>query len=453
MKKISIRTRITLWYTLMLMIFLAIGVTGSYNAMYDILLEQHRVGMQKGANNLARLITRADNSAQLAVLERKMLPKDIYFVFFNSQNQVKAGQYETWMTEIPKQLEQIRTVEHDGQYWFIYDNPINENANGISWFRTTIETTPTFQALKSMREKGIISIIPCLLLAALGGFFITRWGLKPIKKIAKTAKEIGDGDLSKRIELIAAKDEIGELLTEFNHMADNVQSVIEREKQFSSDASHEIRTPISVIITNAEYAIESKDLQVCTQTLALIINKSRHMQQMLSQLMILARGNEQAQAMELENLDISNIISDIAEERTPRAKEKNITIHVESEKEVIVNADLMLLSRMITNLIDNAVQYGTEDGYINIDIYKDKPAQNAVILIVDNGIGIAQSDLPFIFNRFYRSDKSRSQSGSGLGLSFVDFIVKLHKGSIAVDSHLGKGTCFKIELPLAKNPI
>jgi len=213
-------------------------------------------------------------------------------------------------------------------------------------------------------------------------------------------------------------------------MADNVQNVIEREKQFSSDASHEIRTPISVIITNAEYAIESKDLQICTQTLTLIINKSRHMQQMLSQLMILARGNEQAQAMELENLDISNIITDIAEERAPKAKEKNITIQVESEKEVIVNVDLMLLSRMITNLIDNAVQYGNEDGYINIDIYKDKQAQNAVILIVDNGIGIAQSDLPFIFNRFYRADKSRSQSGSGLGLSFVDFIVKLPQGII-----------------------
>lgn len=449
MKKISIRTRITLWYTALLMIFLAIGVAGSYNAMYDILLEQHRNGMQKGAHNLARMIAKADDPEQFATFEKRAPPKDVYFVFFNDQNQVKAGQYENWMLDLPKELTEIRTIEHEGLYWFVYDYPVYKNSNEIGWIRTTIDTTATFQALQAMREQGIIFIIPCLLLAALGGFLITRWGLKPIKNIAKAAKEIGAGDLSKRIELDAAKDEIGELLTEFNHMADNLQNVIEREKQFSSDASHEIRTPIAVIITNAEYAIESQNLTTCSQTLALIINKSRQMQQMLSQLMTLARGHEQAQVMELEQLDISNVITDITEERLPKAEEKNITIHVESENEIIVNADLMLLSRMITNLIDNAVQYGRKGGYINIDIYKDKEAKNAVILVVDDGIGIAQNDLPFIFDRFYRVDKSRTQSGSGLGLSFVDFIVKLHKGRITVDSHLGKGTCFKIELPLA----
>lgn len=449
MKKISIRTRITLWYTLILMIFLALGVAGSYNTMNDILLEQHRAGMQKGARNLAHMIARAENSDQLPILEKKGLPKDVYFIFYNKEDRVEAGQYDNWMAALPQQLEQIRKIEHDGKYWFVYDNPVHRNTTKIIWFRTVIEITSTFQALQTMREQLIIAIIPCLLLAALGGFLITYWALKPIKNIARTAKEIGDGDLSKRIELDTAKDEIGELLTEFNHMADNLQNVIEREKQFSSDASHEIRTPISVIITNAEYAIESKDLQVCTQTLELIIAKSQHMQQMLSQLMILARGHEQAQAMELEQLDISNVINDIAEERALKAKEKNIVINVASEKDIIVNVDLMLLSRMITNLIDNAVQYGRKDGFINIDIYKDNQRHKAVILIVDNGIGIAETDLPYIFDRFYRADKSRSQSGSGLGLSFVDFIIKLHKGTIAVDSHLGQGTCFRIELPLA----
>ncbi|RKS85749.1 signal transduction histidine kinase [Orbus hercynius] len=447
MKKVSIRTRITLWYTIVLMIFLALGVAGSYNAMYDILLEQHRTGMQRGAHNLARMIAKSENPNQLSTYEKKVPPRDVYFAFFNNQDEVKTGQYENWMLKLPKDLEQIRTIEHNDLYWFIYDYPVNKDGKQIGWVRTTIDTTSTFQALTAMREQGILSIIPCLLLAALGGFLITRWALKPIKNIAKAAKEIGAGDLSKRIKLDAAKDEIGELLTEFNHMADNLQNVIEREKQFSADASHEMRTPIAVIITNAEYAIESQNLATCTQTLALIINKSRHMQQMLSQLMILARGNEQAQAMEIETLDISSVITDIAEERSPKAEEKQITIHVESESDIIVNGDLMLLSRMITNLIDNGVQYGKEGGYINIDLYKE--GKHAVILVVDNGIGIAASDLPFIFDRFYRADKSRSQSGSGLGLSFVDFIIKLHKGHITVDSHLGKGTCFRIELPLA----
>lgn len=170
---------------------------------------------------------------------------------------------------------------------------------------------------------------------------------------------------------------------------------------------------------------------------------------MLSQLLTLARGHEQAQAMELEQLDISNIITDIVEERSMRAQEKQITIKADAEHNVIANIDLMLFTRMITNLLDNAVQYGRVGGHVNLSVYRDLTHHQAVILVVDDGIGIASDQLPFIFNRFYRVDKSRSQAGSGLGLSFVDFIIKLHKGNISVDSHVGKGTCFKITLPLS----
>lgn len=353
------------------------------------------------------------------------------------------------MVDLPQEIDQIRMVEHDGQNWACFDSAVYQNGQKIGVTRSLIDITSTFQLLQEMQQRGIIAIIPSLLLSALGGFFITRWALKPIKNIAKIAKEIGDGNLNKRIELVTAKDELGELLNEFNHMADNVQNVIEREQQFSSDASHEIRTPLAVIITNAEYAIQSHDLETCTQTLELIVNKSQQMQQMLSQLLTLARGHEQAQAMELEQLDISNIITDIVEERSMRAQEKQITIKADAEHNVIANIDLMLFTRMITNLLDNAVQYGRVGGHVNLSVYRDLTHHQAVILVVDDGIGIASDQLPFIFNRFYRVDKSRSQAGSGLGLSFVDFIIKLHKGNISVDSHVGKGTCFKITLPLS----
>lgn len=451
MKKISIRTRITFWYIAMLMIFLYLGVVGSYNAMHNILTEQHRDGMRKGSQMLAEIITKANGGGGLTAVENsdKLLPNDFYYIFFNNNNQIQNGRYEPWMANLPQKPAELSIVQHEGQYWASYDNLVYKNGEALGWTRSTLEMTSTFELLAEMRRRGIIGIIPSLLLSALGGFLITRWALKPIKKIAKTAKEIGAGNFNKRIRLETARDEVGELLIEFNHMADSLQQVIEREKQFSSDASHEIRTPIAVIITNAEYAIQSRDLDTCLQTLELIISKSRHMQQMLSQLLTLARGYEQVEAMELESLDIGNIVADIAEERFMRAQEKQITINTEAEKEVIVKADLMLFSRMITNLIDNAVQYGRCGGHVDISVYRDTDKNTAVILVVDDGIGIAKEQLSLIFNRFYRVDKSRSQAGSGLGLSFVDFIVKLHKGEITVDSHLGKGSCFKIELPLA----
>lgn len=451
MKKISVRTRITLWYIIMLMFFLYLGVVGSYNATRDIIMERHNEGMRQGALLLADGVTETPDGLKLIVFEnnRDIFPKDVYYMLFDMKRQVQDGHYLDWMADLPFKPGEVSTIERDGRYLAYFDSLVYKNGSLLGSTRSVVEMTATFELLKEMRRRGTFAIIPSLLLCALGGLIITRWALKPIKKIAKTAKEIGAGNLNKRLRFDTAKDEVGELLVEFNHMADSLQQVIEREKQFSSDASHEIRTPISVIITNAEYAIQSHDLATCEQTLELIINKSHQMQQMLTQLLILARGHEQAQAMELEDLDIASIIEDIAEERLPKAQEKQIAIYTEAEENVVVRADLMLFSRMITNLLDNALQYGRTGGHVNISVYRDTASNSAVILVVDNGIGIAKEELPLIFNRFYRADKSRSRGGAGLGLSFVDFIVKLHKGTISVDSNLDEGTCFKIELPLA----
>lgn len=452
MKKMSIRTRITLWYTVVLMIFLYFGVVGSYNATRHLLLQQNEEGMRKGAQMLAEKLIASDahNYANFFTENEKAIPKDLNFIFFNNENNIVYGQYESWMTKLPQQIDQIRMVEHNDQNWASFDSEIYKNGQKIGVTRALINVTPTFLLLEEMQQRGIIAIIPSLLLSALGGFFITRWALKPIKNIAKIAKEIGNGNLNKRIQQNTAKDELGELLNEFNHMADNLQNVIEREQQFSSDASHEIRTPLAVIITNVEYAIQSQNLETCIQTLELVMNKSQQMQLMLSQLLTLARGHDQSQAMELEPLDIGSIITDIVEERSIRAQEKQITVEVEAEQNVIVSIDLMLFTRMITNLLDNAVQYGHIGGHVTISAHRNLIKNQAVILVIDDGIGIASDQLPYIFNRFYRIDKSRSQIGSGLGLSFVDFIVKLLNGNISIDSHPGKGSCFKITLPLIK---
>lgn len=452
MKRLSIRTRIMIWYIVMLMVFLYLGVAASYNATRNILMEQNREGMQRGSAMLAERIAEAseNDAGSLSLGDAgEKIPGDLSYILYNPKNDAVAGRYQDWMAALPQRLGQLHIVEHHGRYWACYDNLIYKNNELMGWLRSVREMTTTFELLKEMRYRGTLAIIPSLMLSALGGLFITRWALNPIKKIAKTAREIGAGDLSKRIELDTAKDEVGELLVEFNHMADNLEKVVEREKQFSSDASHEIRTPISVIITNAEYAIQSRDLNTCLQALGLVINKSRQMQHMLSQLLTLARGHEQTETMELETLDLGSIIEDIAEERLARAQEKEIRIKNEAEKGVMVKADLMLLSRMITNLLDNAIQYGRTGGYVHISTYRDLERNTAVILVIDNGIGIAEEELPLIFDRFYRVDKSRSRAGSGLGLSLVDFIVKLHRGEISVDSHPGEGTCFKIELPPA----
>lgn len=447
MKKISIRAQLTFWYITLLMVFLYIGVVASYNAMFDIFTNQHKEGMQRGGQFLAEKIEKADNlEAFLKGEEEHKVPDELYFMYFDEQNHLLSGKNEEWMITLPQKINEFRVITHDDKYWAMYDKSLEKAGKQIGWIRTLINVTPSFDILLEMKRRGFISIIPSLLLCALGGFLITRWALKPIKKVAETAKEIGEGNLNKRIALPQTKDEIGQLLTEFNHMADQLQHVIDREKQFSADASHELRTPISVIIANAEYALDQKDPKIYEDSLKLIVEKGKHLTSMLSQLMMLAKESDQVAAMELETLNLSDIVKDIAEERRPKAEEKKITIHTKCEDSVMVQADLMLISRLITNLVDNAITYGKEDGEIHIETYFDTTQHKAILTVKDNGIGISADDLPLIFNRFYRADKSRTKSGSGLGLSFVDFIVKLHKGTISVDSEIGKGTEFVIHL-------
>jgi signal transduction histidine kinase len=285
-----------------------------------------------------------------------------------------------------------------------------------------------------------------MVLMVLGGLFIPGRALKPLKAIAGVAREIGAGDMTKRLSLLGKKDEVGELEEAFNEMADNLAETFAREKQFTSDVSHELRTPLAVITANAENAGQAEDIEVYKQANALILQKSRQLQRMISQLLIFARERDQAEAMRIEEVDLRRILADIADEASEWALEKSIAVEKELPEGLLIQADQMLLTRLFLNLLDNAVKYGREGGWVKIKAEKGK--RRVVISVSDNGEGIAEADLPHIFKRFYRADKSRSSEGIGLGLSFVEMIVRFHHGNVTARSVPGVETRFVVELPV-----
>jgi signal transduction histidine kinase len=229
-------------------------------------------------------------------------------------------------------------------------------------------------------------------------------------------------------------------------MADNLEETFAREKQFTSDVSHELRTPLAVITAHAENAEQSGDIEVYKQANTLILQKSRRLQRMISQLLIFARERDQAETMCIEEVDLHRILTDIADEASEWALEKNIVIEKEVPEGLLIQADQMLLTRLFLNLLDNAVKYGRGGGWVKIQA--EKNSHRVIISVRDNGEGIAETDLPHIFKRFYRADKSRSSEGAGLGLSFVEMIVRLHHGNITARSTQGMETCFVVELPV-----
>lgn len=450
MKRLGIRTRMTLWYISMLTIFLSLGVAGSYSATRMIIWQLNAEGMQNAVQMLVHRVRLEDDRLYFALRGEgpNRMPSEVVYALYDLHDNWMDGMEQPWIDQYPF-AERLEGITYQGEKWLLLDRLVYINGQLAGRVRIMHSQANNTKLLTGMKHRSFMIVIPSILLAALGGMIISRRALKPIRKITRTAREIGAGDLSQRIEYNGSRDEVGELLLAFNQMADNLERSFEREKQFTSDASHEMRTPVAVILAHAEDALATDMPETYRHAMSVILEKGRLMQQMLTQLLMLARGYEQAEVMELGLLDLNAVISDIVEETADRAAEKGMVIETELEVGLAVRADLMLFTRMLINLLDNAVRYGKPNGLIKVSVKREIERQVAVITVYDNGDGIAPEHLAHIFERFYRVDKVRTAgSGSGLGLSFVDLIVQLHKGGITVESKVGESSCFTIELPL-----
>jgi two-component system OmpR family sensor kinase len=288
-----------------------------------------------------------------------------------------------------------------------------------------------------------------LLLTALIGRFIARRALKPVAKITQTAKDIGSGaNLSQRIPVPEVKDEIGELALTFNSMMDRLESSFSQMRQFSSDASHELRTPLTVLKGQSELTLgKERKPKEYQEVISSNLEEIQYMSKVLEDLFMLSKSDENQIALDYESVDLKLLIEEICRHAQIIASEKNIKIITAYIEKIQVYGDPVRLRQMIWNVIVNGIKYTQPDGEVTISLQEKKDI--ALITIQDNGIGISNSDLPLIFNRFYRVDKARSreEGGTGLGLSICKFIVDAHKGSIDIESTLGEGTKFKIKLP------
>ena len=289
-------------------------------------------------------------------------------------------------------------------------------------------------------------IVPVYLTAAgIGAYFLARSALKPVNNITQTAIQIKDGDLTKRIEGVSSKDEVGELADTFNAMLDELEASFKREKQFSSDASHELRTPVSVIAACVDEAQSTDDPEIIRDNLQMIRDENQRMTGIISQLLMLSRGYEGRYHFEPEDVRLRDIVDSVSEVAVFEAEKKRIVIVNNVDPRLMIRADQSLYTQALMNVIGNAVKYGREDGHIWLRSAEEKDMN--WLIVEDDGIGIAPEDLEHIFERFYRADTARDRNGSGLGLSIVKWIVDLHEGTIKVSSKLGEGTRFDIGIP------
>jgi two-component system, OmpR family, sensor kinase len=286
-----------------------------------------------------------------------------------------------------------------------------------------------------------------LALGLSGGWWLTTRAIRPVEEISAAASRISAGNLSERINMAETESELGRLAAVLNSTFARLESAFGRQKQFTADAAHELRTPLTVIISEAQTTLaRERGADEYRESVAVCLDTAQHMRRLTESLLQLARFDAGQENMQSSPVDLAEHTRACVERIRPLAEERGIAIHSDlAPAKTFGNADL--LSQLIINLLTNAIHYNKPNGEIRISTRTEKGS--AVVTIADTGQGIAAEDLPYIFERFYRADKSRSlaEGRSGLGLAICKVIVDTHRGSIDVASQPGVGTIFTVRLP------
>jgi heavy metal sensor kinase len=291
-----------------------------------------------------------------------------------------------------------------------------------------------------------------LILCALSSYWLTGLAFAPIQRLIQTARRIKEGDLRQRVSIPPARDEIRFLAVTLNEMLDSLDQMVSRQRRFVADASHELRTPVAVIRNKTSIALlhpqTIEDYMVILQD---VNTETERLGHLLSDLLALSRGDEGRAKFEQEPVRLDLLARATVTQAEWIAEERSIHLSIQVKQPVTIIGDEARFIQVVMNLLDNALYYTRSGGSVQVVV--ESTPHSARLSVRDTGIGIAAEHLPHIFERFYRADPARDQSSgrsnSGLGLAIVDWIVRIHNGTIAVESTPGKGSCFTLTFPLA----
>ena len=457
MKRLSITKKITIWYA----VFLVLITVGFLCIMVYV---GNARASELAKTRLTEAVTDAREEID-SVGEDFIIDKDlefyddgVYISVYEEDGKLIEGRRPAELGTLPRfdDGEVVKAEDSDGHVWYIYDSRFDLDGRQI-WVRGIVKDFAEEGTFSFALRIALIALPALVILAGIGGYAITRRAFKPVRDITATAEKIGGGsDLSRRIELGdhgkpsapgSGGDEIHRLAHTFNDMFERLEKSFEQEKQFTSDVSHELRTPLSVIISQSDYAREDEEYR--EKALEVINREAKRMSGLVSRLLTLARSDSGRLDPGSESVDLSEMCRMVAGQQEYAAEEKDIGIVTDIEDGISVRGDEAMLIRVLLNLVDNAIKYGRTGGYVRIAL--ERRGDEAVMSVADDGEGISEKDLARIWERFYRVDPSRSEEGSGLGLSMVEALVKAHGGRVEAESVPGEGSCFRVYLPVGRN--
>lgn len=427
----SIIKRVTVWYTLFFSIITIIIFTGIYTISNYYLTSQEE-------SNLSFVVKDAvqdyENDEPFESFD-----DGVYLSLYSIDGTLMQGISPIDLSNTSFKTDRIKEVDTDtGTYMYMELFSTQKKV----WIRGVTSVTRSVKFIRSLLQYSLYVFPLLIVIIILGGYFIIKKSLKPLKEMMMTTHSIQNSmDLSQRIEENKASDEVNELIKSFNQMMDKVEISYQREKEFTSNVSHELRTPLAVLLAQTQFALEETEEESTRETLQIIEKKTKQMSKLVHQLLELARLDSW-DSIEKKDFNLSSLLQHAVSDATLLANERGIQLHSSIEKEIYYTGNQLLITRIFDNLISNALKFTTS--VINITLAKKN--SQIIFTIQNDGEMIEEEHITKIFNRLYQIDTSRTYSknhGNGLGLSFVDKIVKLHDGTIEVESN-SKYTTFKI---------
>jgi len=297
----------------------------------------------------------------------------------------------------------------------------------------------------------VVAIPIALAVSLAGGWFLAGRALRPVDKITLAAQRIAAGDLSQRLSMPAAHDEIGRLAATFNNMIGRLDTSFRQIRQFTSDASHELRTPLTVMKGETDLVLRRpRPLEDYKSVLESNLEEIDRMTRIVDELLFLSRADMGEVKMESLPVALESLVEDIHRQATLLGQERNVEVVLGTVMPVVVQGDDLRLRELLLNLVENAMKYSHPGGKVEISLLND--GREARLSITDHGIGIDPADHKRIFQRFFRTDVARAHTkkGTGLGLAICAWIADLHKGRVEVKSNLGQGSTFTVVLPLTR---
>jgi len=450
--------RLTLWYAGIFTVSSCVAFLLFYALITSFIRERTDQELLSQVNRFSTLLAAEGVEAVkgVAVIEAQAAGvKKVFFRFLSLNGQAFSSSNMAYWKDILISETAVRELLRGSSHVFETIS-IQDRSEEVRVLYAMISPSIILQVGQAMESysrfldafKGIfITTMTFLIVLAAGvGWFMARRAVSGVEAVTRTAQKISGGTLDERVPVKARGDEIDQLATTFNQMLDRIQTLLTEIKEISDNIAHDLRSPITRIRGIAEVTLTTgKSLNDYENMAASTIEECDRLLDMINTMLMISKTESGVDKLSLEEIDLAALVQDACELFKPIADDKGIPLICDIPKPIHFMGDIRMIQRMISNLLDNAIKYTPSGGSVTVFISENDT--QVAVSVKDTGCGISSNDLPRVFERFYRCDQSRSQSGIGLGLSLARAIARAHGGDITAESIPNQGSTFTIILP------